>query len=169
MTGTGSGRGQRPPGAAAVGHLRDLTPQQVAVVQAFRCWAPKDAPAAERREFANRCGENTCAALDEFFAITQCYGRRPLVRHAPKCSCLGADEAWFANMVDRATTGDPEDAMMLATLLVRPDIAHGAVHFARALGLAVKGHRWNTAGSGHAMAGTSSFSADYRDPSAPLH
>lgn len=63
------------------------------------------------------------------------HARRPMLRHRPACSCVGADEAVFANFVVAATHGPREDAMLIATLLLRPDVAPLAVSLAQTLGL----------------------------------
>jgi hypothetical protein len=59
------------------------------------------------------------------------------MRHGCACPCLGADEAAFARLVQTATEGEREDALMLACCMVRPDLAPGLVHLAQAAGLAL--------------------------------
>ncbi len=58
------------------------------------------------------------------------------MRHSVQCKCLGADEACFANFIATAATGEREDAMLIATLLVRPDVAPLIVSLAADVGLA---------------------------------
>ena len=60
------------------------------------------------------------------------------MRHGFECPCLGADESCFANLIVQAVDGDPEDAMLIASLLVRADMAHCAAALARDVGLALK-------------------------------
>ena len=60
------------------------------------------------------------------------------MRHAADCACLGADEACFANFIATATTGEREDALLMAMLLVRPDVAPQLCAVAMNLGLALK-------------------------------
>jgi hypothetical protein len=60
------------------------------------------------------------------------------MRHQPRCKCLGADEACFANLVSCATEGDREDAMLIATLMVRPDFAPHLAEAAQVFGLGLK-------------------------------
>ena len=60
------------------------------------------------------------------------------MRHQPRCKCLGADEACFANLVSYATEGDREDAMPIATLMVRPDFAPHLAAAAEVFGLGLK-------------------------------
>ena len=45
------------------------------------------------------------------------------MRHSVTCKCLGSDESCFANFIATATDGQREDAMLIATLLVRADMA----------------------------------------------
>ncbi|QPM90206.1 hypothetical protein [Pseudooceanicola algae] len=73
--------------------------------------------------------------LDEFSGLTLRHVRRPVMRHRPNCSCVGADEAVLAHLVSIATSGDREDAMLTACLLVRADVAPIVVSPAQTLGL----------------------------------
>ncbi|MEL6104228.1 MAG: hypothetical protein AAFR68_23370, partial [Pseudomonadota bacterium] len=66
------------------------------------------------------------------------HGRRPLMRHNVTCKCLGADESCFANFVGYASEGDREDALLIATTMVRPDVAPALVGVAQEFGLALK-------------------------------
>ena len=60
------------------------------------------------------------------------------MRHAVECKCLGADEACFANFVALAATGAQEDAMLIATLLVRADVAPQITSLATNFGLGLQ-------------------------------
>lgn len=75
--------------------------------------------------------------LRQICGLCASYGRRPLMRHGLGCACLGADEACFAHMVAAAATGAREDALMLAALIVRPDLAPALVALSEQLGLAL--------------------------------
>ena len=66
------------------------------------------------------------------------HGRRPMMRHAVKCKCIGADEACFANFIAVASEGNREDAMLIATLMVRPHLAAVITSLATDFGLALK-------------------------------
>ncbi len=57
--------------------------------------------------------------------------------HSVQCACLGADESCFANFIATAATGEREDAMLIATLLVRPDVAPIVTSLAADFGLAL--------------------------------
>lgn len=60
------------------------------------------------------------------------------MRHAPACPCIGADEACFAALVADAAEGAREDAMLISTLIVRPDFAPAAAACAEELGVALR-------------------------------
>ena len=57
------------------------------------------------------------------------------MRHGTACPCVGSDEAVFARFVMTAATGEREDAMLVATLLVRADVAPVATAAAQSIGL----------------------------------
>lgn len=65
--------------------------------------------------------------------------RRPLMTHDGACSCIGADEASFAQFVRIAAGGEPEDAMLLGMLILRGDVVPAAVGLAQQLGLLIDG------------------------------
>ena len=56
----------------------------------------------------------------------------------PSCTCLGADEACLANLIALATEGEREDALLIATLIVRADVAAHLMAAAQTFGLAIK-------------------------------
>ena len=132
-----------PRGGATVGVLSELPPLEAGAVVYLRCWF--DGPESRnqlRRDFYDLLGVDYAnAALDKFAQLCQLcaqHGRRPLVRHGLSCTCLGADENCFANFIACATEGEREDAMLLATLLVRPDMAPSLMGLATQFGLALK-------------------------------
>ena len=97
--------------------------------------------------------------LDRLCSLCAAYGRRPLIRHGLKCACLGADENCFAQMIAAASEGAREDAMMLASLIVRPDFAPALASLSEELGLTL---RRMTAGFEMPITG-------HQTPSAVLH
>lgn len=136
-------RMDRTPGGFAVGQLSDLSRLETTVVLYLRLWSDgPDSQAAVWNDFAVGLGAGPGrAALQSFEQLCGLFaehGRRPLMRHAVHCACLGADEACFANFVATATEGEREDALLLATLLVRPDIAPAVTGLATQVGLALK-------------------------------
>ena len=134
----------RPPrGGAAVGHVAELDAVAAGAVLCLRRWC--DGPAAQARlrdDFAAALGpEAGRSALCAFEALCDLcvrHGRRPLMRHHVACECIGADEACFANFVSLASEGDREDAMLVATILVRADVAICLLAHAEAYGLALR-------------------------------
>ncbi|WP_106746323.1 hypothetical protein [Yoonia maritima] len=133
----------RKQGGAAVGQLSDQPRLEACIVLYFRMWC--DGPDSQEAVWNDLSlglgqahGRATLKTLEQLFAICTEHRRRPLMRHAVGCSCLGADEACFANFVATATEGDREDALLIATLLVRADIAPLITSLASDLGLALK-------------------------------
>jgi hypothetical protein len=128
--------------AVAVGRLTDLGPREGAAVTCLRLWC--DSPEGRRKvrnDFAQlrgaMAGDAALHALDEVCSLCVFHGRRAFARHGPGWQCLGADEACLANLVALATEGEREDALLIATRLVRPDFSQDLVAAAHALGLAL--------------------------------
>lgn len=116
-------------GAVAVGRLENLAPVAVGAVMCLRLWRDDEEALG---------GSVDPSALVAFRAISTLFGRhgrRPIMRHAPDCACLGADEAIFAELVQRAVEGEQEDAMLIAALIVRPDMAGTLAGLAAEFGL----------------------------------
>lgn len=137
-----SPRGQKR-GAAPVGFLCDLGPVEQGAVRGLRAFS--DGPEgidAFRRDITRRAGpghaEAIVHALGSLCDLCARHGRRPLMRHHADCSCLGADESCFAHFVAAAAEGQREDAMLLATLLVRPDFAPCLIGLGEYLGNALR-------------------------------
>ena len=63
------------------------------------------------------------------------HSRRALVGHAPGCPCAGADECVFARFVALAAEGSREQAILMAALMVRADLAFCLATRAEAIGL----------------------------------
>lgn len=130
-------------GAASVGTLADVDAITAAAVIYLRMWF--DSP--EHRQSvrddmtmtlgASR-GRQALNSFDELCSISARHGRRPMMRHAVKCKCIGADEACFANFIVVASGGEREDAMLIATLMVRPDLAAVITSLATDFGFALK-------------------------------
>lgn len=130
-----------PRGGAPVGHLDSLPPLGELSVRALRRWCDDGALALARDlglALGDPGGEEAASALDALFRHCLAGGRRPFMHHGGGCPCLGADEAAFAELVQTATEGEREDALLLACLMVRPDLAPLLVHLAQAAGLALR-------------------------------
>ena len=140
-------------GAARVGYLADLDGIESGAVRCLRQWSGgNDARAQIARQMiqslGHEQGDTAYRALDQMFRMFSRYKRRRLICHDCNCGCLGADEACFANFIAAASEGSREDAMMIATLLVRADIVPCLLGLAETVGLALR--RMSVTGSGHA-------------------
>ncbi|WP_170763806.1 hypothetical protein [Ruegeria lacuscaerulensis] len=130
-------------GGTAVGRLSDLTPIEAGAVMYLRLWGDgasgrADAASDFKVALGVDCGRAAMLTLDRLCSLCANYGRRPLIRHGLGCSCLGADENCFAQMIAAASEGAREDAMMMATLIVRPDFAPALTSLSEELGLALR-------------------------------
>ncbi|MGJ8544941.1 MAG: hypothetical protein ACSHWZ_05815 [Sulfitobacter sp.] len=130
-------------GGAPVGYVSELDSIEAASVIYLRLWC--DGPDAQTQvwqDFSATLGEargdTAYRTFGELCTLCTSHGRRPLMRHAVTCKCLGADESCFANFIASAADGAHEDALMLATLIVRPDVAPLITALATDFGLALK-------------------------------
>jgi hypothetical protein len=115
-------------GGAPVGFISELDGIEAASVIYLRLWCEgPDAQTQVWNDFASGLGSEqgrkALKSFEDLCSLCTRHGRRPLMRHSVHCKCLGADESCFANFIATAATGEREDAMLIATLLVRPDVA----------------------------------------------
>lgn len=120
-----------PVGARTVGDLGALSPARALAILLLRDWL--DGPPGQTRVWnglASVIGapasHRTCAGLDALVGLVRKAGRRPLATHGGGCRCLGADEAWWAELL----MGDPAEREMLAALLLPAPQARLAGTFA---------------------------------------
>ena len=130
----------RHPGAAPVARFADLTPLERRTVRCLRLWCSgPEGRGVARRELAPRHGEAAAdrlvADMDALLLAMASGARRPLLGHAPDCPCAGGDECVFARFVALAAEGAREEAVLIATLIVRADLALCLVGLAEAVGL----------------------------------
>jgi hypothetical protein len=130
-------------GGAPVGFITELDGIEAASVIYLRLWCDgPDSQASVWNDFASclgtEQGRKALGAFEDLCNLCSRHGRRPLMRHSVNCKCLGADESCFANFIGTAATGDRDDAMLIATLLVRPDVAPLITSLATDFGLALK-------------------------------
>jgi len=130
-------------GAAPVGYITELDSIEAASVIYLRLWCDgPDGQISVWNDFASSLGADqgsrVVKAFENLCTLCAQHGRRPLIRHSVQCKCLGSDESCFANFIATAATGDREDAMMIATTLVRPDVAPLITTLAADFGLALK-------------------------------
>lgn len=132
-----------PRGAAPVGRLSDLPALEARTVLYLRLWA--EGNEAQAMVWSELCGtlgpDQARPGLRAFEALCDHvarHARRPMMRHGVDCACVGADEACLANFIATAAEGDREDAILIAMMMVRADIALGLVSLAQAAGLAFR-------------------------------
>lgn len=130
-------------GGAPVGLVAELGALEAASVIYFRLWC--DGPASRSlvwndfaRGLGSDQGRSAMQCFEELCRLCARHGRRPLMRHSVQCKCIGADESCFAHFIATAVEGDREDAMLIATLLVPPDVAPLIASLATNFGLALK-------------------------------
>jgi hypothetical protein len=131
---------ERHPGGAPVARLDGLPPLERRVIRCLRIWcAGPDGERAVRWEIARDGEAAECDRLARSFAellqITAGNARRPLYGHALDCPCAGSDECIFARFVALAAEGAREEAVLIAALLVRADVAICLTAAAEAVGL----------------------------------
>lgn len=130
-------------GGAPVGFITELDGIEAASVIYLRLWCNgPESQASVWNDFASSLGatqgRKILQSFEDLCNLCTQYGRRPLMRHSVNCKCLGSDESCFANFIATAATGDRDDAMLIATLLVRPDVAPLITSLATDFGLALK-------------------------------
>jgi len=130
-------------GAATVGHVQDYDAITAAAVIYLRMWCEsKETQTNVMNDFVQtlgmKRGRRAIEALGELCGLCIRHGRRPLCRHGVHCKCVGADEASFGHFIATAAEGEREDAMLFATLFVRPDVAPIISSLAADFGLALK-------------------------------
>ena len=130
----------RHPGGAPVGRVAELPPLERRLVRCLRLWSGgPDGQRLLRCELAARHGEEAARRLaedlGELLALSVRHARRPLLGHALDCPCAGADECVFARFVSLAAEGSRDEAVLIAVLLVRADLAFALASLAAKVGL----------------------------------
>ncbi|MEH6524285.1 hypothetical protein [Sulfitobacter sp.] len=130
-------------GGAPVGFITELDSIEAASVIYLRLWSDgPDSRAQVHSDFSTALGvdqgHKAAKSFEQLYSLCAIHGRRPLMRHSIECKCLGADESCFANFIATAAEGEREDAMLIATLLVRVDMAPVVTSCAADFGLALK-------------------------------
>jgi hypothetical protein len=130
-------------GGATVGLISELDGLEAASVIYLRLWCNgADSQASVHGDFIATLGvehgQKALTCFEDLCRICAQHGRRPLMRHSVNCKCLGSDESCFANFIGTAAQGARDDAMLIATLLVRPDMAPLVTSLATDFGLALK-------------------------------
>ena len=85
--------------------------------------------------FGTYRAERLLSRLGDLLGLIADHARRPLIIHHETCGCVGAEEAGRTLFCQTAAFGAGEDAMMIACLFLRPDVAPLAVSLAQSIGL----------------------------------
>lgn len=130
-------------GGAPVGYITNLDAVQTSAVIYLRLWCDgHEGQERTKNDFELALGVAQGSAAVHYLAqiceLCIQHGRRPLMRHKVSCECHGADENCFANFIGCAVDGQNEDAMLIATLLVRPDFSPSLAGLAQHFGIALK-------------------------------
>lgn len=130
-------------GGVPVGKMKFLPRFEAGVVFYLRLWSDgTEAQSHMRKDFTialgREWGTQSYRTFQELCRMIGRFGHRPMMRHHLDCECLGADENVFANFVAAAAEGSREDAMMLASLIVRPDAAPMLTSLAEDIGHALR-------------------------------
>lgn len=112
-------------GGAAVAVLNRMEAWEANLVLNLRLWCegPKGQAAVWnefRRSFEGPQASAACRAFEVLINTLADHAHRPLVRHDVGCSCVGADESVFVNLVRTASEGHLNDAALIATLIAGP-------------------------------------------------
>jgi len=130
----------RHPGGGAVARLEELPPLERRVIRCLRLWC--SGPEGVRsvrweiaRSTSGDAAEQLSRSFGELLQLTAAHARRPLLGHALDCPCAGSDECVFARFVALAAEGAREEAVLIASLIVRTDVALCLAAVAEELGL----------------------------------
>jgi hypothetical protein len=125
------------PGAAPVALIDGLPPLERRVIRCLRLWcAGPEGERAVRWEVGREGGGDRLAHnFGELLRLIADHARRPLLGHALDCPCAGSDECIFARFVALAAEGAREEAVLMAALIVRADVALGLIAVAEEVGL----------------------------------
>lgn len=112
-------------GAATVAVLSNMDPWEVNLVLNLRLWCEGSSGQSQvwneyRNALSGEHATHECHAFETLVRTIVSSAHRPLVRHQVGCSCVGADEAIFVNLVRMASEGHLNDAALVATLLMGP-------------------------------------------------
>ena len=83
-------------------------------------------------------GNSAFQSFKDLCEIIFHHGRRSLIRHQLDCSCVGADESCFAQLILRAANNYKEDATLIALLLVPHHLTSETIALATKIGTSIK-------------------------------
>ena len=125
-----------------VGRVLDLPPLELQVAIYLRLWCSGPRGQTEVwQDLVARLGEPAAAAamraFEAFVRGLLAAARRPLVRHAVDCPCLGGDEAAMLRAVVLAASGEHEEAALILSWLAPPAAVGALVQRAEEAGLRI--------------------------------
>ncbi|MCI4661617.1 MAG: hypothetical protein MRY63_07340 [Neomegalonema sp.] len=129
-------------GARSVGQLSEADPLAETFIRAMRCWmSAPDGPQRVSAQLAHRLppaqSDALVALLEDYLAQLAHHHRRKLMRHAPDCPCIGADEALMADVITNAAIGNLDEAYLSGARLVDGEGLFDLVEIAAQLGRAL--------------------------------
>lgn len=112
-------------GGAALGVLNRMDAWEANLVLNLRLWCEGPQGQAQvwneyRKSLSGGAAHNACRNFEGLLNILTDNAYRPLVRHDVGCSCIGADECIFLQLVKTASEGHLNDAALIATLIAGP-------------------------------------------------
>lgn len=130
-------------GAAPVGYLDEMEPLEVSVIRYMRLWCSgPDCQAEVWNDFAvhfgARDGQAHLKSFERMMSTLMSYGRRPFMRHQLDCRCVGGHECALATLIAAAAEANREEAVLMASLLVRADMATTLAAEAEQVGMALR-------------------------------
>lgn len=110
-------------GGVSVGVLRNVDIWEADLIINLRLWCSGLSGRAKLYEtFTTRLTSNNAVqeleSFERLLMSLSVYAHRPLVYHDVECGCIGADEQIFVHLVATASSGDLQEASLIATLLV---------------------------------------------------
>ena len=130
-------------GGAAVAVLNRMEAWEANMVLNLRLWC--DGPKGQsmvwneyRSALPGRVAQDACRLFEVLVNTLIDNAHRPLVRHDVGCSCVGADECVFVNLIRFASDGHLNDAALIATLIAGPSKAEHIAMLAGEVGLCAR-------------------------------
>ncbi|RYH02612.1 hypothetical protein EU805_08290 [Salipiger sp. IMCC34102] len=130
------------PGGATVGDLRGMSGDGALAILMYRDWFDGEMGRARVADvFVQAIPREASAAMSNWTTLMSelvTHARRPLVRHGLQCHCVGADEAVFAQLLNLASHGEREEAMLMLSLLMPADRTLCALQAAESCGCTLR-------------------------------
>ena len=130
-------------GGAPVGKMELLDLEEYTIISFLRRWCEGDTFREQLKKeliinLGYAEGNQTYDSFKNLCEMIFNHGRRALIRHKTDCSCVGADESCFAQLIWRASNNYKEDAILISLLLMPPHLAAETVNLAKIIGTSIK-------------------------------